>query len=51
MSTSKTRPASRSSVSGQFVTPAYAAKHPKTTQNERLPKPGYGDTKGGSKSK
>lgn len=51
MSKAKTRPASRSSVTGQFVSPAYAAKHPKTTQNERVPNPGRGDTKGGPKSK
>jgi len=46
MTTRKTHDASRSSVTGRFVTPEYAAKHPSTTQNERVPNPGRGDTKG-----
>jgi hypothetical protein len=33
---------SRSSESGKFVTPEYAKKHPKTTQNENIPNPGKG---------
>lgn len=41
----------RSAVNGQFVTPAYAAAHPRTTVNERLPLPGYGDTGRGGGSK
>jgi hypothetical protein len=46
----------RSSVDGKFVKPEYVKSHPNTTQNERLPLPGFGDTgrgkgsKGGKKS-
>lgn len=36
MSNAKTRPASRSSESGRFVTPRYAESHPRTTENERI---------------
>lgn len=32
----KTRPASRSSITGRFVTPQYAKKHKSTTENERI---------------
>lgn len=45
----KTHPGSRSSVTGQFVTPEYAKAHPRTTQNERIPNPGRGDSGGKKK--
>jgi hypothetical protein len=40
----------RSSETGQFVPLKEADKHPKTTQKETIPNPGYGDT-GRSKKK
>ncbi len=42
---SKTTPRGRDSESGQFTTVEYARSHPRTTQVERVPKPGRGDTK------
>jgi len=33
----KTKPASRSAKSGEFVTKQFAKKHPSTTVNERNP--------------
>jgi hypothetical protein len=43
--TSKTTPRGRDSGSGQFIPVKVAKSHPKTTTVERVPKPGYGDTK------
>lgn len=36
-----TRKVNRSSITGEFVTPTYAAQHPKTTETEtvKVPKP------------
>ncbi|MCS6297152.1 MAG: hypothetical protein H8K09_13030 [Nitrospira sp.] len=42
---SKTTPRGRDSGSGQFTTVKYAKDHPRTTQVERVPKAGYGDSK------
>lgn len=36
MSNHPTKPASRNSVNGRFVTPQYAERHPRTTENERI---------------
>ena len=41
----KTTPRGRDSGSGQFITVKEAKANPKTTTVERVPKPGYGDTK------
>jgi hypothetical protein len=42
----------RSSVSGKFVTEKYANNHPRTTQTERVPNPGRGDSdRSGGKKK
>lgn len=43
--TSKTTPRGRDSGNGQFVTVKEAKSRPTTTTVERVPKPGYGDTK------
>ncbi len=43
--TSKTTPRGRDSSTGQFITVQEAKSRPTTTQVERVPKPGYGDTK------
>lgn len=45
MSTSKTVKHGRDSGTGKFITVKEAEKRPKTTTIERVPKPGYGDTK------
>ena len=45
MSKSKTFPIGRDSKTGEFLTVAEAKKRPNTTTVERMPKPGYGDTK------
>lgn len=42
---SKTHPQYRSSTTGRFVKESYGKSHPNTTQRERVPKPGHGDTK------
>jgi hypothetical protein len=42
---SKTTPRGRDADSGQFTTVKEAKDHPKTHVVERVPKPGYGDTK------
>ena len=39
------RRGARSSVCGKFVKESYANNHPRTTQKENIPLPGYGDTK------
>ena len=43
---SKTTPRGRDADTGQFTTVKVAKDHPKTHVVERVPKPGYGDTKG-----
>ena len=43
---SKTTPRGRDADTGQFTTVKEAKDHPKTHVVERVPKPGYGDTKG-----
>lgn len=43
--TTKTTPRGRDSGTGKFIPVKEAIKHPKTTTVERVPKPGYGDTK------
>jgi hypothetical protein len=50
MSKEKSHPGYRDSETGQFVRKEYAKKHPRTTQKERIPNPGRGDT-GRSKKK
>ncbi len=45
MITSKTVKHGRDSKTGQFITVKKAKNHPSTTTVERVPKPGYGDTK------
>ena len=45
-----THPGTRDSRTGQFVPPSEANRRPATTQRERIPDPGYGDT-GRSKKK
>jgi hypothetical protein len=42
---SKTTPRGRDAASGQFTTVKEAKDHPRTHVVERVPKPGYGDTK------
>lgn len=42
---SKTTTRGRDADSGQFTTVKEAREHPKTHVVERVPKPGYGDTK------
>lgn len=46
---SKKKPQSRiqgrSSITGEFVKPAYVKNNPSITQNERLPLPGKGTSK------
>jgi hypothetical protein len=32
-----TKPIDRSAVTGRFVTPEYAVRHPRTTEHERVP--------------
>jgi len=32
-----TKPVDRSAVTGRFVTPEYAIRHPRTTEHERVP--------------
>ena len=46
----QSRRGARSSETGRFITIKEANKHPKTTQKENIPLPGYGDT-GRSKKK
>ena len=41
----------RSSKSGSFVKEDYAKRHPDTTQRERIPNPGHGDTDRGGGGK
>ncbi|MER8897262.1 MULTISPECIES: hypothetical protein [unclassified Mesorhizobium] len=41
----KTFDIGRSSKSGQFISVKEAERRPNTTTVERVPKPGYGDTK------
>lgn len=41
----KTFDVGRDSKSGQFITVEEAERRPATTTVERVPKPGYGDTK------
>lgn len=41
----KTFDVGRDSKSGQFITVEEADRRPNTTTVERVPKPGYGDTK------
>jgi len=41
----KTFPLGRSAETGRFTTVKKAKDHPKTHVVERVPKPGYGDTK------
>ena len=41
----KTVTRGRDAKTGEFVPVDYARKHPATTVVERVPKPGYGDTK------
>lgn len=43
--TTKTTPRGRDSGNGQFITVEEAKRRPATTTVERVPKPGYGDTK------
>jgi hypothetical protein len=45
MSESKTTRKGRDSGDGRFTTVKEAERHPKTHTVERVPKPGYGDTK------
>jgi hypothetical protein len=42
---SKTTPHGRNARTGEFTTVDQARKHPSTHVVERVPKPGYGDTK------
>lgn len=42
---SKTTPRGRDAETGQFTTVKEAKDHPRTHVVERVPKPGYGDTK------
>ena len=42
--TPKTRLGARDSKTGEFIPLKEADKRPNTTQKERIPKPGYGDT-------
>jgi len=42
---SKTTPRGRDSGTGQFIPVKDAIRRPSTTTVERVPKPGYGDTK------
>ncbi len=39
-----THPGTRDSRTGRFVPPSEANRRPATTQRERIPNPGYGDT-------
>jgi len=41
----KTFPLGRNAKTGEFMPVKEARKHPNTTTVERIPKPGYGDTK------
>lgn len=45
MAKSKTFQVGRDAVTGRLVKVEYARAHPKTHVVERMPKPGYGDTK------
>lgn len=45
MAESKTTLKGRDAKSGQFIPVKEARQHPATTVVERVPKPGYGDTK------
>ena len=45
MGTRKTFDIGRDSKNGQFITVEEAERRPTTTQVERVPKPGYGDTR------
>ena len=49
MSKSKTFPLGRDSKTGQFIPVSEAKRRPATTQVERVPKAGYGDTDRGKK--
>jgi hypothetical protein len=42
---SKTTPRGRDSKTGEFIPVEEARRRPSTTTVERVPKPGYGDTK------
>lgn len=46
MSERRTVDRGRDSKTGEFVTVKEAERRPNTTTIERVPKPGYGDTKG-----
>jgi hypothetical protein len=46
---SKTTKHGRDARTGEFTTVEEARRHPNTHVVERVPKPGYGDTKSGSK--
>lgn len=48
---SKTVKHGRSAKTGEFTTLEEARRHPNTHVVERVPKPGYGDIKSGSKKK
>lgn len=48
---SKTSLRGRDSKNGQFIPVAEARRRPDTTQVERVPKPGHGDTKPDKKGK
>ncbi|MBW9275968.1 MAG: hypothetical protein K1563_20010 [Candidatus Thiodiazotropha sp. (ex. Lucinisca nassula)] len=48
---SKTFRIGRDSETGQFIPIEEAERRPKTTQVERVPKPGFGDTKPSPKKK
>lgn len=45
MTNKKTFDVGRDSKSGQFITVKEAERRPASTTVERVPKPGYGDTK------
>ncbi len=45
MTNRKTFDVGRDSKSGQFITVTEAERRPASTTVERVPKPGYGDTK------
>jgi hypothetical protein len=45
MAESKTFKVGRDSKSGEFIPVKVAERRPSTTTVERVPKPGYGDTK------
>jgi hypothetical protein len=45
MTESKTTPRGRNAKTGKFTTVKVAKEHPVTHEVERVPKPGYGDTK------